>query len=58
MLNGAIEDTVAILDEIRNKGKHRVYALTNWSNETFPYAWITSTSCIGLKAFWFPATKS
>ena len=38
MLNGAIEDTVAILDEIRSKGKHRVYALTNWSNETFPYA--------------------
>ncbi|MBK9490294.1 MAG: HAD family phosphatase [Haliscomenobacter sp.] len=38
MLNGAIEDTVVILDEIRNKGKHRVYALTNWSNETFPYA--------------------
>ena len=38
MLNGAIEETVAILDEIRKKGSQRVYALTNWSNETFPYA--------------------
>jgi 2-haloacid dehalogenase len=38
MLAGAIEDTVAILDEIIKNGRHRVYALTNWSNETWPYA--------------------
>jgi 2-haloacid dehalogenase len=26
------------LDEIIKNGRHRVYALTNWSNETWPYA--------------------
>ena len=38
MLNGAVEGTVAILEEILKNGRHRVYALTNWSNETWPYA--------------------
>jgi 2-haloacid dehalogenase len=38
MLNGAVEGTVAILEEILKNGHHRVYALTNWSNETWPYA--------------------
>ena len=37
MLNGAFEDTVAILEDVTNKyGKP--YALTNWSSETFPFA--------------------
>lgn len=38
MLNGAFDGTVSILDEIIKNGRHRVYALTNWSNETWPYA--------------------
>ena len=37
MLAGPIGGTVDILREIRNRGFH-VYALTNWSAETFPRA--------------------
>jgi 2-haloacid dehalogenase len=37
MLGGPIEGTVAILSEVREAGL-RVYALTNWSAETFPRA--------------------
>jgi 2-haloacid dehalogenase len=37
MLNGAIEDTVKILKSIRDQYS-QVYALTNWSAETFPIA--------------------
>jgi 2-haloacid dehalogenase len=37
MLRGPIHDTVAILHELRDRGV-RLYALTNWSNETFPLA--------------------
>jgi 2-haloacid dehalogenase len=37
-VGGAITGTVDILDEIRRKKEHRLYALTNWSAETFPWA--------------------
>jgi len=37
MLGDAIEETVAILRELRARGL-RLYALTNWSYETFPVA--------------------
>lgn len=37
MLGGAIEDSVAILDELHANGI-RLLALTNWSAETFPIA--------------------
>jgi len=37
MLNGAIEETVEILKSIRSQCT-QVYALTNWSAETFPIA--------------------
>ena len=37
MLNGAIEDTVKILRELKQAG-YIVYGLTNWSAETFPVA--------------------
>lgn len=38
MLNGAIEGTVDILGELRTR-KTPLYALTNFSSETFPLAW-------------------
>jgi 2-haloacid dehalogenase len=37
MLGGAIEGTVAIMEELRAEG-FPLYALTNWSAETFPIA--------------------
>ena len=37
MLNGAIDGTVAILAELKDRGTP-LYALTNWSAETFPHA--------------------
>ncbi|MFI4958721.1 MAG: HAD family hydrolase [Lysobacterales bacterium] len=37
MLRGPIHGSVAILHELRARGV-RLYALTNWSNETFPLA--------------------
>ncbi|MDE3212417.1 MAG: HAD family phosphatase [Bacteroidota bacterium] len=38
MLGGAIEPTVEILRALKESGKYRIYALTNWSAETFPVA--------------------
>lgn len=38
MLGGAIEDTVEIFRELKESGKYNIYALTNWSAETFPIA--------------------
>ena len=38
MLGGAIQPTVEILKKIKNANLHRLYALTNWSHETFPVA--------------------
>lgn len=37
MLRGPIDGTVAILAELKRAGR-RLYALTNWSHETFPLA--------------------
>ncbi len=38
MLDGAIQGTVDILTKLHQDKKYRLYALTNWSRETFPYA--------------------
>ena len=38
MLKGPIDGTVNILEKIKKKGEHKLYALTNWSGETFPVA--------------------
>jgi 2-haloacid dehalogenase len=38
MLGGAMEDTVKIFRELKESGKYKIYALTNWSAETFPIA--------------------
>lgn len=38
MLGGPIHDTVAVLKELKEAGKYKLYALTNWSAETFPKA--------------------
>lgn len=37
MLGGAIEGTVEILRELRER-EHRLFALSNWSAETYPHA--------------------
>lgn len=39
MLNGPIESTVKILDFLVKQKKYKLYALTNWSSETWPIAW-------------------
>lgn len=39
MLGGAIGETVDILRQIKSTGRYRLYALTNWSAETWPVAW-------------------
>lgn len=38
MLSGPISGTVEIFKELRNSGKYKILALTNWSAETFPIA--------------------
>jgi 2-haloacid dehalogenase len=38
MLKGPISGTVDLLKFLRDQGRHRLYALTNWSAETFPVA--------------------
>ncbi|MBS7566560.1 HAD family phosphatase [Mucilaginibacter sp. Bleaf8] len=38
MLGGAIEGTVALFKQLKDSGRFKVYALTNWSTETFGIA--------------------
>lgn len=38
MLGGAMQDTVDILNELKQSKHYKLYALTNWSAETFPVA--------------------
>ncbi|MEJ6981704.1 HAD family phosphatase [Pedobacter sp. P351] len=38
MLGGAIGETVEIFKELKSAEKYKIYALTNWSEETFPIA--------------------
>lgn len=37
-IGGPIHETVDILSEIKSSEGYRLYALTNWSDETFPWA--------------------
>ena len=37
-IGGPLPDTVALLKNIKDNGQHKLYALTNWSAETFPWA--------------------
>ena len=38
MLGGPIEGTVEVLKDLRSREELKLYALTNWSAETFPVA--------------------
>lgn len=38
MLGGPIHESVDIFREIKERGRHKLYALTNWSAELFPIA--------------------
>ncbi|OOQ61274.1 HAD family hydrolase [Mucilaginibacter pedocola] len=38
MLGDAFEGTVEVFKELKESGKYKIYALTNWSAETFPMA--------------------
>jgi 2-haloacid dehalogenase len=38
MLGGPIHETVEILQSLKATNKYKIYALTNWSAETFPVA--------------------
>lgn len=37
-IGGRIHETVELLSEIKESKKYKLYALTNWSAETFPWA--------------------
>jgi 2-haloacid dehalogenase len=38
MLGDAIHETVEIFRQLKQSGKYKLYALTNWSAELFPHA--------------------
>jgi 2-haloacid dehalogenase len=38
MLGEAFHDTVEVFKQLKESGKYKIYALTNWSAETFPVA--------------------
>jgi 2-haloacid dehalogenase len=40
-INGPIHETVEILKHFKEQANHRLYALTNWSGQTFPWAYQT-----------------
>src|SRR5690606_18649491 len=48
-ISGPIAGTVDILKAIKESEKFRLYALTNWSAETFLGRWRTSLSSTGLR---------
>jgi 2-haloacid dehalogenase len=35
---GDVKDSVSILEAVKQSGRYKLYALTNWSAETFPWA--------------------
>lgn len=37
-MNGPIQESVDIFKELKDSGRYKIYALTNWSAETFPWA--------------------
>ena len=37
-MNGPIQGTVDIFNELKQSGRYKIYGLTNWSAETFPWA--------------------
>jgi 2-haloacid dehalogenase len=37
-ISGPVHETVEILKHFKEEKKHRLYALTNWSEQTFPWA--------------------
>ena len=37
-MNGSIRETVDIFKNMKNSNRYKIYALTNWSKETFPWA--------------------
>ncbi len=37
-ISGPIQGTVDILKQLKDQKQHRLYALTNWSTQTFPWA--------------------
>jgi len=37
-ISGAIQPTVDVLSKIKQRNAHKLYALTNWSAESFPWA--------------------
>lgn len=41
MLGGAIPESVEILQQLKDSRRYKLYALTNWSNETFPIALVS-----------------
>jgi 2-haloacid dehalogenase len=38
MMGESIKETVQLLKDIKDSKKYKIYALTNWSAETFPFA--------------------
>jgi 2-haloacid dehalogenase len=38
MLNGPVDGTLQIFTRLKQSGKYKLYALTNWSTETWPIA--------------------
>ncbi|WP_281072039.1 HAD family hydrolase [Succinivibrio dextrinosolvens] len=39
MLKGEIPEGIKVFNAVLNSGKFKMYGLTNWSSETFPYAY-------------------
>lgn len=37
-ISGSLQETVDILAHFKTNSSHRIYALTNWSDQTFPWA--------------------
>ena len=58
MLGETIPGMFALVESLREEG-YRTFGLTNWSAETFPYAWRSSRSCAGASTGWLsPAWRA
>jgi 2-haloacid dehalogenase len=50
MLKGPIPETVEIFRQLKDSGKYKLYALTNWQADLFNIALVRYNFCIGLMA--------
>ncbi len=54
-IGGSVQGSVDVLEQLKASGQYKLYALTNWSESTFPGRWPISHSSTGSMVSWCQA---